>query len=191
MFERFDQAPPRNLRSALLALALLMVATRMKHFGGAMHLPDASLAVFALAGWAGAGGAAFIGLLAFAAGIDVWAVNIAGVAADCFTPAYPALALAYGALFSFGRWARGRALSWFLAAGMIATLALAFAISNLSFYLFSGLYPDMSMHDYIAATWRYGPSYVGYGFGYVLFGVVVAQLVQQLKNRASELRDGA
>jgi hypothetical protein len=176
---------------ALVALALLMIATRMEHFGGAMHLPDASLAVFALAGWAGARAAAFVGLLALAAGIDYWAINVSGVAADCFTPAYPALAVAYGALFAFGRWARLRKLSWALATGAVATLGLAFAISNLSFYQFSGLYADMPMRDYVAATWRYAPAYVGYGACYILIGVAVAAVLSRLSAPSAELRNNA
>jgi hypothetical protein len=191
MIARSDVWPLRNHAFALGALGLLMVATRMEHFGGAMYLPDASLAVFALAGLASAGGMVFISLLALATGIDFWAVNVAGVAADCFTPAYPALALAYGVLFAFGRWARGRALSWPVATGMIATLALAFAISNLSFFQFSGLYPDMALGDYVAATWRYAPAYVGYGFCYVLVGVALAGLAQRRSAAPEELRDGA
>jgi hypothetical protein len=176
---------------ALVALALLMIATRMEHFGGAMHLPDASLAVFALAGWAGARATAFVGLLALAAGIDYLAINVNGVAADCFTPAYPALAVAYGALFAFGRRARLRELSWALATGAVATLGLAFAISNLSFYQFSGLYADMPMRDYVAATWRYAPAYVGYGACYILLGVAVAAMWSRLSASSAELRNNA
>jgi hypothetical protein len=183
--------PMRTETVALVALAILMIATRMEHFGGSMHLPDASLAVFALAGWAGAGAAAFVGLLALAAGVDYWAININGVAADCFTPAYPALAVAYGALFAFGRWARLRRLSWALATGAVATLCLAFAISNLSFYQFSGLYADMPMHDYVAATWRYAPAYVGYGACYILLGVAIAGMLSRLSAPSAQLRDNA
>jgi hypothetical protein len=183
-----------SLRSHLLAygaLALLMVATRMEHFGGAVHLPDASLAVFALAGWVGASSMVFVAFLALAVGIDVWAVTLGGVAADCFTPAYPALALAYGALFAFGGWASLRTLTWRVAAGMIATLALAFVASNGSFYQFSGLYSDMALRDYVLATWRYAPAYIGFGFFYVMVGVGAAILAQRLRTVPGDNRSGA
>ena len=34
-----------------VALAALMLATRFHHFGTALHLPDASMAIFFLGGW--------------------------------------------------------------------------------------------------------------------------------------------
>lgn len=181
----------RQAGVALLVLGALMVATRMEHFGGSVNLPDASLAVFALAGWVGAGLLAFFAFLLLAAGIDYWAVTFGGIAADCFTPAYPALALAYGVLFAFGRWAALRPLSLMSAAGITTTLALAFLISNLSFFWFSGLYPDMALRDYVSATWRYAPSYIGYGFAYVLIGVVVASVVSGQLDGPAKMRPGA
>ena len=59
-------------------LAALMAATRVHHFSTALHLPDASLAVFLLAGfylprWA------FPALLVEAGLVDYLAINIAMV----------------------------------------------------------------------------------------------------------------
>lgn len=181
----------RQCGVAVVVLAVLMVATRVEHFGGSVNLPDASLAVFALAGWVGAGPAAFFALLVLAAGIDYWAVTFGGIAADCFTPAYPALALVYGVLFAFGRWAALRPLGLVSAAGITATLALAFLISNLSFFWFSGLYPDMALRDYVSATWRYAPSYVGYGLAYVLIGVAAASGVSGQIDSLKKMHPGA
>lgn len=179
MYAEMKTDASRNQAYVLIALSLSMVATRIEHFGGAVHLPDASLAVFALAGWAGAAVPAFLGLLALAAGIDLWAVTWGGVAADCFTPAYPALAIAYGLLFAYGRWGAARPLSWASAVGFIVALFLAFAVSNLSFFWLSGLFPDLALRDYVAATWHYAPSYVGYGFAYAVAGVTFFRLVNR------------
>ncbi|MCS6947568.1 MAG: hypothetical protein NZM12_08130, partial [Steroidobacteraceae bacterium] len=133
MIEQLRTAMHRPATLVLLALSLAMLATRVEHFGTAVRLPDASLAVFILAGWAGGGIVAYAILLALAVGIDLWAVTFGGVSADCITPAYPALALAYGVLFGFGRAVRDRAVSWKLLPALVGVLALAFAISNLSF----------------------------------------------------------
>src|SRR5690606_19059378 len=85
------------------ALMLLMAATRFHHLGSALHLPDASLAVFFI------GGAllpmmGFIALLTGAVGIDVLAMALSDRSGGafglgfCFTLSYAALPLGYGAL---------------------------------------------------------------------------------------------
>jgi len=91
-----------------LILAALMAVTRGQHVALATHLPDASLAVFFLAGvylrpvWV------FPALFGLAALIDTVAVTWGGVGAFCITGAYAALIPAYGALWAVGRWYAGR-----------------------------------------------------------------------------------
>lgn len=122
-----------------LSLALLMALTRFDHFGSAVSLPDASLAVFFLAGFY-LPALAFPALLLEAAAIDYLATAVGGVSDWCITPAYSFLAFAYGALWLAGRWySRRHALAWrsllpFAGAAVVATLA-AFVISNASFLL--------------------------------------------------------
>ncbi len=87
-----------------LALVTLMVATRSHHFATLTHLPDASWAVFFLAGvylrplWVP------VALFMLGFGLDYTAINVGGVSDFCFTPAYGFLIPAYGALWLAGRW---------------------------------------------------------------------------------------
>jgi hypothetical protein len=81
-----------------------MAATRSDHFAGELHLPDASAAVFFLAGvylrpmWM------LSALLVEAAFIDYLAIAVGGVSSFCISPAYGFLLPAYGALWLAGRW---------------------------------------------------------------------------------------
>src|SRR5690606_32608126 len=93
----------------LLPLALLILLTRVDHFGSAMHLPDASKAVFFLAGFyltqaAGRGSnLGFWALLLLVVAIDFISFGLSGrETALCLTPSYPFLLPAYGALWFGG-----------------------------------------------------------------------------------------
>ena len=141
----------------LLAAALiaLMGATRFYHFGTALHLPDASLAVFLLAGlwlrdmrWLAA-------LLLQAAAIDYLAITQFGVSDYCVTPGYTFLLPTYALLWAAGRgMQRVRALHWQTA---IATAAVstAFVLSNAGFYAFSGRYAELGVAAYAAEVAQY------------------------------------
>lgn len=155
-----------KLQRAVLALALilLMTTTRFHHFGSALHLPDASLAVFFLAGFYARAWLLPL-LLIQAAAIDYVAINAGGVSDWCVTPAYPFLAAAYGAVWLAGRWYAGRhELAWrsllpLTGAAVTGTLA-AFLISNASFYLLSGYFGELSATEYAARVARYLPPYL-------------------------------
>lgn len=142
-------------RQALITLVLivLMAATRMHHFGSALHLPDASLAVFLLAGSLVASPLLFGALLVEAAGLDYLAITQLGVSDYCVTPAYWFLIPTYGVLWFAGRYYARihqhglRGLVMFAGLSVVA-LNLAFLISNGSFYLFSGRYTDMGAVEY-------------------------------------------
>ena len=91
------------------ALATLMLATRFDHFGSAVALPDASLAVFFLGGIfltlsARASLAAFTALILEAGLIDYYATSVQGISDWCMTPAYWFLIPTYGSLWLIGRW---------------------------------------------------------------------------------------
>ncbi|MCS6786074.1 MAG: hypothetical protein NZ524_03440 [Thiobacillaceae bacterium] len=124
-----------------LGLVALMLTTRFHHFGDVLHLPDASWAVFFLAGFYLA--APWLGVfLVLAVAIDVAAIGWLGVSDYCLTPAYAALQLAHLALWMGGRLAkraRQDALGLLHIGGLavIATV-MAFIISNGSFYWFGG-----------------------------------------------------
>lgn len=85
-----------------LVLVTLMIITRGSHFGDSFNLPDASQAIFFLAGTALAARKAKIWLfpllMFIAALIDYIAINNFGVSSFCVTPAYVMLIPAYSAL---------------------------------------------------------------------------------------------
>ncbi|MBA2591002.1 MAG: hypothetical protein M3495_09550 [Pseudomonadota bacterium] len=132
-------------RTALIALALVlcMAATRSDHFAGELHLPDASAAVFFLAGvylrpmWIAAA------LLVEAALIDYAAIAFGGVSSFCISPAYGFLLPAYGALWLAGRWYAVRHRFAFstllpLAASVVIGGLVSELFSSGGFYFFSG-----------------------------------------------------
>lgn len=159
-----------------LGLAALMAATRYHHFGSAVQLPDASWAVFFLAGMSLGSAGWFAAFLAEAAAIDFLAITVGGVSGWCVTPAYPFLAFAYGALWLAGRWCGREGMSggrgWARAvAALLAGVTAAFLISNGSFYLLSGYFPELSGSEYAARVARYYPRYALYAFLYAALGL--------------------
>lgn len=146
-------------------LIALMAATRMHHFGSPLHLPDASLAVFLLAGFLLASPALFGALLLEAAALDYVAITHLGVSDYCFTPAYGFLIPTYGVLWMAGRYCtrldRHNIHSLIPFAGAsLAALTAAFLISNGSFFMFSGRYPDMGVVEYASQVAGYYLPYV-------------------------------
>ena len=142
------------------SLVALMAATRMHHFGSALHLPDASMAVFLLAGFFIASPLLFAGLLLEAGALDYVAITHLNVSDWCVTPAYWFLIPTYAVLWFAGRYyARVhqyslRSLGVF-AGFSIAALSVAFLISNGAFYWLSGRYPDTGIAEYAARMAQY------------------------------------
>jgi hypothetical protein len=166
-----------------IPLIALMVLTRFHHFGDVLHLPDASLAVFFFAGFYRK--KAFFGfLLALAGLIDFVAIEN-GTSSWCVSPAYVFLIPTYAVM-----WFAGRYCSTFKAmkiAGLAKSAGLlilatsaAFAISNGSFYLFSGRYADLSLGEYFVRVAQYYPSYVGAALIYAVVGYAVVKLFKLL-----------
>lgn len=153
------------------ALALLMAATRYNHFGTAVTLADASLAVFFMAGFYfartnRAALLAFILLLLEAGAIDYYATTYQGVSDWCFSPAYWFLIPTYATLWLGGRWFAARQRNDWASLAKLAGVAwasttIAFLISNASFYLMSGKFAGMSAGEYAASVAQYYPSYLG------------------------------
>jgi hypothetical protein len=173
----------RDIVTGLL-LALAMFATRMEHFGTPVSLPDASLAVFFFAGLWLAHRSAFVLLLGVAVATDYYAFARSGVSGTCFTPAYPFLAPAYACLWVAGARARTSAANALVAntllrplAGALLAMVGAFAISNLSFFAFSGQFAAMPVTEYLQRTLRYAPSYVAYAALYVALGLALRTLL--------------
>lgn len=161
-----------------LGLMAFMLATRFHHFGDALHLPDASWAIFFVAGfylsplW-------LLGLLVEAVAIDAVAVGWLNVSAYCLTPAYAFLLVAYGVLWQGGRWlARRQSIKALLAAGG-ATAVLAFVLSNVSFYWLGGQIGEPNWGEFAAQFMHYLPMYLGVTWLYIGVAAVAHQLLTQ------------
>jgi len=174
---------------SVAALAVLMLVTRFQHFGSSINLADASLAVFFLTGlflswrW-------FPVFALLAAGIDYAAISWAGVSDYCVTPAYAFLLPTYAAMTFAGQWARRyRALGIADLAPLATAAALggvaAFAISNGSFYFFSGNFAGLSYADYLVRTAHYAVPYLGWALLYVAAGLVAVTLARRLRTAAA------
>lgn len=145
-------------------LAGLMLATRFHHFGDALHLPDASWAIFFLAGfylptsW-------LVGLMTLAVGIDLAAIQWGGVTGYCLTPAYAFMLVAYAVLWTGGRWLAahyrldGRGAVNFVLA-VVASVSLAFVLTNASFYWLGGRVNDLTLAAFSEQFLRYLPMYL-------------------------------
>lgn len=169
------------------ALLLLMVLTRYHHFGSALHLPDASWAIF-LAGGFYLGGVGFLALmLAAAGGIDYFAITQGGTDSYCVTAAYPFLIAAYGALWSAGSWYKTKhrtSLSTLpaLTSTIVLSVTACFIISNAAFYAFSGNFSDMTAMEYTHSVLRYYPQFLlttaAYIGAFALIHVIASNLVK-------------
>ena len=88
-------------------LVLLMAVTRGSHFGSSFALPDATLAIFLVAGFmlprfTLTALATFIFLLLEAGGIDYYAIAYQGVSDYCVSPAYWFLIPTYASMWFAG-----------------------------------------------------------------------------------------
>jgi hypothetical protein len=171
--------PSRFSSRALgFALALVLAVTRSGHFGSIATPPDATLAVFFLAG-AFVASAWFVPLLLLeAALVDYLAISMGGVSSYCVTPAHVFLIPTYVALWWAGRW-YGRRLSdnghavVALAFAVTVGTTVAFLISNGSFYALSGYFATLSPTTYATRVARYYLPYLGWTALYAGVGVAV------------------
>lgn len=185
---KFLPTPKQSL--ILLALMVLMFATRFHHFGTVLHLPDASMAIFFVAGFYLAGTVALPLLLLQAGLVDYVAINMAGVSDFCVTPAYSLMFVAYAALWYggvlFSRRYYRPALSAALPAGLIALASclVSFLISNGSFYWLGGQYAEPHFAGFLESFFKYMPSFVSVAMAYIaVFGVIHAISVIALGSR--------
>lgn len=165
-----------------LLLAVAMVATRFHHFGSAISLPDASLAIFFLAGFYLRSPLFFVAFFGEAVLIDYVATTYVGVSDWCITPAYFFLIPAYAGIWFAGRWyATRHRQAWATLFPLLVALTLgtltAFLISNASFYLLSGRFNDMSWIEYGTRVAKYLPPYATSTFLYVLFASMMHALI--------------
>ncbi|MGH8532243.1 MAG: hypothetical protein ACREV1_05785 [Gammaproteobacteria bacterium] len=157
---------PRSALTIGLTLALFMAATRSHHFAATLHLPDASWAVFFLAGFYLRPLWMFPALIALAGMSDYVAIAWFGVSDFCASPAYGFLLPAYGALWIAGRWYAGRyrfALSTLIPLGgsVVIGAAVCELISSGGFYFFSGRFAETSLVEFGLRLGKYFPPSLG------------------------------
>lgn len=152
-------------------LLLALLATRGAHFGSAVSLGDATLAVMFLAGLY-LGRALWLPVLLLAcAGADWFALH-GGTSGWCVTAAYGFLIPAYGAVWLAGRLLhgsdplRGRGLMR-SAAALVAGVSLFFVISNAGFYAASGYFENMGAAHYARSVAGYYWPYLAHALLYV------------------------
>ncbi|WP_050997956.1 hypothetical protein [Dyella japonica] len=168
----------------------VMIATRFKHFGDMLHLPDASMAVFFLGGLTLRRHWTFVVMVLLAVALDWVSISYAGVSDFCITLAYSFLPLAYAVLWYAGRWfaprMSGSAMSY-AGAFMVALLAAigSFAISNGSFYWLGGRYANPHMSEYLSRLWQWGPLFVGTTMGYVATALALQAVVSRVATPAN------
>lgn len=183
----FPAAPSTHF--IFLLLVGLMLLTRFHHFGIGVQLPDASLAVFFLAGFYLKGWLRFVVLLLEAALIDYVAIKYFSVSDYCVSVAYGFLAPTYASVFLAGTWLQKNLQhswqgAWQLVCAIAISVTIAFAISNGSFYLFSGNFTDMVFAEYFVRTVQYYPPYMS---AFVLYLLPVVLLQAYLFSRTTTL----
>lgn len=175
----------KSERIAALLLAVLMAATRIHHFGIGAIAPDASTAVFFLAGLMLASPLWFAGFTVLAVALDAVALGLVGVADACMTPGYWLLFAGYLALWCAGRLGRsiarldlaqGARLAAFAAIGTVAFFALA----NLGYYFGGGFDAGMGATEYVTRVSGYFPAYFVSTLLYAAAGVAVFAAAAQL-----------
>ncbi|MDW8480017.1 MAG: hypothetical protein RML12_09805 [Xanthomonadales bacterium] len=181
-------------RARLLLLApllVLLLGTRAGHFGA---LPDASWAVFFLAGFylRGAQALSFPLLMAAAVLADWWAIRAQGLdffAHYCVSPAYAFLVPAYGSLSVAGAWLGRRAAGdprralRLLPLALPAGVGVCFLISNGSFYWLSGRVPAATLPGWLENLAQWFPPYLATAAAYVALAAIVHALALPLRAR--------
>lgn len=146
-------------------LVLLMVITRPHTFSAMTHLPNASVAIFFLAGFYLRRYLLFTLFFSIAILLDYLSITVGGVSSFCVSPAYWFLIPTYAIVWQAGILFRSHYASSLNSLMMLSILAfssasLAFIISNGSFYLISGHYAEPSWIEYLSRFKLYYPYYV-------------------------------
>lgn len=182
------------------ALVLLMAVTRGSHFGSPINLPDATLAIFLVAGFmlprfTLAALAAFLFLLLEAGGMDYYAIAYQGVDDYCVSAGYWFLIPTYASMWFAGHWFASRRqsglnrLALFAGVSWLST-TVAFLISNGAFYLLSSRFSDMSIGEYAGRVAKYYPSYAAGTLMYLALAATIYALLSNLNKPAANSVQG-
>lgn len=187
----------RSFVTVLVALTALMIVTRVNHFGTAIHLPDASMAVFFLGGLYLRRHLLFFGLSLLAGALDWASITFAGVGDFCITPAYSFLLPAYAVLWYGGRLYTDRltgsagSIAGAIGVGLVSA-TLSFMVSNGAFYWLGGRYADPHFGEYAARLLQWAPLFVRVAMAYIAVAMAVhAATAWVLRSRAGGRAAGA
>jgi hypothetical protein len=167
----------KNFWALALALGLVMFVIRMGHFGEYGGPPDASWAVFFLAGLWLRDTRMFPAFFALGWGADLAAFSL-GTPTLCYSPAYFFLIPAYGALWAAGQWVASRAEHRLpsVAAAVLGSATIAFTVANLGMYLMAPPATSAGLGSFAAQVAGWFPGYLLTMATYVSVGLLGATL---------------
>lgn len=177
-------------RFFLVGLIVVMALTRGPWINDLFNLPNATLAIFFIAGIYFRGALTPNLLLLSAGFIDFFAVK-SGVSSWCMTPAYGFLVPTYLCLWFAGAQLANPEIRTFREGAQISFLLLmsstmAFIISTGSYHLFSGRFVDVPVIEQAINSMKYYPGYIGTAFLYVgifLMGIKIKALFDNISSR--------
>lgn len=168
----------RKERLVILLLTVAMAATRIEHFGLSRMLPDASTAIFFLAGLLIASPVWLAALLTEALALDITAINAVGVDPACVTFGYFMMIPAYAALWYAPRALRSDFTPGIAGFGKLALacavgLAGFFVLSNIGYYFGGGFSTSMGAAEFARRVAQYFPYYLTSTLIYSTIGVLL------------------
>jgi hypothetical protein len=171
----------RKERLVVLLLTVLMAATRIEHFGINRFAPDASTAIFFLAGLLIRSPLWFFALFAEALLLDVTAITVVGVNPVCVTFGYFMMFPAYGALWLAPRSLRNDFVPSVLGFGKLAVACVGglvgfFVLSNIGYYFGGGFYASLGAVEFARRVAQYFPYYLESTLIYSAAGIAAAGL---------------
>ncbi len=161
-----------------IALVSLMIITRGHHFASLQNLPDASWAIFFLAGMYLRSAWPLLGFFALSWWLDFAAYTWGGTSGFCLTPAYIFLLPAYSALWFAGRWyANQHQFAWRtlmpLSLSILVGLSLCELFSSGGFYFFSGRFEETTLVEFGSRLVKFFPMYIESFLFYIGIATVV------------------
>jgi hypothetical protein len=178
----------RYERIAIVFLTVLMAVTRIEHFGINQIAPDASTAVFFLAGLLISNPLWLLAFLVEALALDAAAIKVVGVDPACITFGYFMLIPAYASLWLAPRFLRENFKFDVLGFGKLAFACVAgiagfFLFSNIGYYVGGGFYSSMGFEEYTRRVVRYFPYYLTITLLYAAAGVAISVVALRFTTR--------
>ncbi len=170
-------------------LAFFMMITRGSHVLTSVSLPDASLAIFLMAGLFLRRAFWFAGFFVLATIIDFGAAAFDPTQGFCLSNGYWGLIPAYGVMWLGGLFLSKqdafslKKINVYALVTLITTF-IAFVISTQTYYLFSGRFPAQGLIESMQHGWNYLPSWMGFSAMYFVIlwlGIALAHRVKPLQ----------